>query len=425
MSQASSEESPRDRVRRLFHTMKDFDLLAAQIPEGTARAALPGLLSEKFGVPAHGTDGASLARLFTFCRLKLDTYADTETMRSFFVETLCHALDPLAVPAEPAAYRAAVPASDTVACDEASSSPIVKNTINAEDGSKPVSRTATTAVASVIKATPEDRILFPGQPAAGELPIHYPALLLPCPDGGRKKASRSRWLSGEIWGHDAVVIGFGDLSHRSEERMADAEAEMAADPVAYAERNDIRMMRADTLNNAPSDWLAQAAQGGSVPEPSEPEVTRALRDAFAKAVLLYSPDHATTLAGLGARIEVGKGAAASFAQALRVEQSLLMDWDDGENRRAQMLLGAPHPDRAIGPGTALARSAITHMLTGRQLADCLIDGLAELRLAQVLRGLDEEEATLAMIGFDQVFLADCQAPLESYRFAKKGMEMAV
>lgn len=435
IARSEGAESLRDRLRRQFHTMKGLDELAAEIPQGPARDALPAFLSEKFGVPGHGSDNDSLKRLFIFCRLKLDTYPDAESMQAVFLDAVSVAIQPGAVqsvrpaaadpvseeghalreaPDAPPAHAPPAPARPRVdpapaAAARPAPGRAAPSSVNGHDAS----------------ATADDPVLFPGQPFTGDLPIHYPSLLLPCPDQGRVQSTRSRWLSGELWGRDALGIGFGDLSHRAEERLADAEAEMSADPAAYAARNGITMVSGAILNAAPREWLQSAAAASGQELPGPAELTRALRDAFAKAIVLFAPDRATLLAGLGARILAGPDARESFACAMQIERSFLADWQDGEGRRAQILLGSPHPERAMSEGTALTRAAVTHLITGRQFADCLVEGLAELRLAQALRGQPEDCSTRIISGFDRIFFHDCQAALDDYRFAKNAVEMAI
>lgn len=426
LSTSAEASAPlRDVVLAEFNRMAGFPTIVSRIEGDAKRRGLMLALSDQFpDIPLKGTTDRQLSSYLTYCRLKLDALPDPARSEAFFVATAvsyiggrpeASVLRQDSIAPESSSGNASDPAPDRIggAADAHNDEP--ERAVHRQ--SRTQSEDDKERHKDESRVQSRDVPMFPQTRGKQGLPASYAKFLLPCPDP-LDGLSRARWLSGEVSSADGVAISFHLSGMRDEDLLMETEAEMSGDPSAFLRRHDASSMHAENVMPGVGEILNDLSR--RLDPAGVDDTLEQMRDGLVRALGVFRPHALPELEAHGASLVVGSKALHAAALVQSAENVLLGDTDPQEERLKppQRLMGNPHPDAALTPGTAMAGAFAKHLATGRMLLDALVDSLAELRLAQILRQTDERNMGHVMATFDAVFRADCLAPLDRYTVAK-------
>lgn len=369
-----------------------FKEMAAGIPQ-QAREALAAALGAHFDVKAKNLqEDKGLERFFLGVRLRLESMPDIEASKKVFARAVIAAQD-LAQEVEVAPESGVVQAT-------------------------------TVADAEPPPTEPGRPFLYVAPTKGGAKPIEedFPGLLLPHPGDIDRGRYMGYWLSGRCWNAGTIAISF-PLDTGAGDVMAEAEAEYAAAPDIFMARFGIKPLRPARPGKDREDWLLREGNRGA------DEDADAVRKAFARAVGRawndIDPAVSDQLHAHGACLEMGDDALRLVASAMSIERSFHPDIENEPDPERRCLAhGAISPNYPHYAGISLTHAAGRHIVTGAPLSEALSEALAELRLAQVLRRVEEPDQAEVIETFDAKFFSDCRAPLSSYSIAKNEPELA-
>lgn len=462
-----------ETIDTAFYTMKGLEDLAKSVP-ADARPKLLDALAGHFSLPKPpDLEDQSVKRVFVFSRMKLDTLPDQEESRALFTRVVSEALGaPVIQVAPPSLDDLPLLAGSNLTQQHVSSPkaereipevatfpkqavrPIPSNQTRMplaqepKSDHAPASRGAVSSMQQAVQSSAAPAKSTANAPAISTAIYKPPTDAVPSYISGQAPASRpdgitsgytsmllahpqvkslrdmSNWLSGKPWTSRSVAIAFPQSS-ANVEKVVEEEAEMSQGMSLYLKRIGCMEIAPPSdlyqeWNPAGhADWLLEQGSG-----PIRDDALNYFAWAIGDAVAIFSDEKAKALHDHGAVMSFGSEVAQMITNAADIEQEYLANYDATKEAELpqQIILGSISPRGQIVPGLTLRRAAFMHVAAGMEIGDCLVEALADFRMAQVQRDLaeqyDQEMADSVYQCFNEVFFSDCKSDAGEYRVAK-------
>jgi len=240
-------------------------------------------------------------------------------------------------------------------------------------------------------------------------------LLLPGPARNGTLSDVTEWVSGKPWAGDVLTLRFAPTDPAAIEEIADLEAEGFSAPKTLRDRPGLRPLLDTTGRERGISLLHGAGRDLGIYAVSNDQAMSSFKDAIERVIERHWPAHAPSLAAFGARLVPGEEVPGLLASAWDVETFFLRDSDEEDKKGPQDTRGCISPDRALLPGIVFERAAFLFVATGQCLSAALVESLVELRLAQTIRELEEDQIVKVQQAFDAIFFSDCARPIDDYK----------
>lgn len=242
-------------------------------------------------------------------------------------------------------------------------------------------------------------------------------LLLPGPARDEPVTAMTDWISGKPWAPDVLALRLAPTELSAIEEVADLEAEGFSAPKTLRDRTGLRPWMDTTGRARGISWLHGAGRDLGIYAITCDQALEAFRATLERTIETYWPAQAASLAAYGAKLAPGDEVPDLLASCRDIETFFLRETPDETGQPAQDLRGTISPTCAFSKGICYDRAAYLFLSGGLSLSGALMESLIELRAAQVIRDVPEDQYAKVLQGFDAVFFHDCARPLEDYKLA--------
>lgn len=253
----------------------------------------------------------------------------------------------------------------------------------------------------------------PSRIGSGEL-MRLPRILPP-PPAGEDGDTYAKWLDGEVWHPQAISLRLTLFEDDLVDDIFEMQSEFYAVPSAARETYGSRTPFDLETSDANNDGYTLYRRGRDIG--FQKWTFEAAKQTLAESVLRffheYEPVTAEYLELIGFEVKIDIQLAAAISAALDVEK-YYMEKDPPDNASEggpQNLRGSISSSCRLDRQVILEKAVIKHFFTGTPIATSLVEGLRELRQAQLSRHLGAE---VPNEDFDRKYDFDCFFDLDEY-----------
>lgn len=253
----------------------------------------------------------------------------------------------------------------------------------------------------------------PSRIGSGEL-MRLPKILPP-PPAGEDGDTYAKWLDGEIWHPQAISLRLTLFESDLVDDIFEMQSEFYAVPSAARETYGSRTPFDLEASSANNDGYRLYRRGRDIgfQEWTFEAAKKALAESVYRYFCEYEPVTAEYLERIGFEVKIDIQLAAAVSAALDVEK-YYMEKDPPDNASEggpQNLRGSISSGCRLDRQVILDSAVIKHFFTGTPIATSLVEGLRELRQAQLSRHLGVE---ISNDEFDRKYDFDCFFDLDEY-----------